>query len=118
MAGRGASLVCLPEMFSTGFSLETSVTAEALDGPTPTFLRELARESHMFVVGGFVRQHRHPAHVSDRVDPRDAGPTLVVGHHEPPGVDGHTERPEADPTRARSHTDRHEDDIAVNLLRP
>jgi len=36
----GAELLVLPEMFSTGFSMDTSITAESLDGVTPTFLRK------------------------------------------------------------------------------
>lgn len=68
--GKGVDLLVLPEMFSTGFSLETSVTAEALEGPTPTFLRELARELRMFVVGGFVCEQPGigPQNVSLAVD--------------------------------------------------
>jgi len=50
----GAEIFVLPEMFATGFSLEASVTAEPLEGPTPTFLRTLARDLDMAVVGGFV----------------------------------------------------------------
>lgn len=50
----GADLFILPEMFSTGFSMERSVTAEPLDGPTPTMLRSMARELDMIVTGGFV----------------------------------------------------------------
>ena len=66
----GADLLVLPEMFSTGFSMETSVTAEPLDGPTPTFLRSLARDLDMAVVGGFVldRDDAGPQNVSLAVD--------------------------------------------------
>ncbi len=46
-------LIVLPEMFATGFSMSTQVTAEPMDGPTPTFLRELARSHKVAVVGGF-----------------------------------------------------------------
>lgn len=51
---QGADLIVLPEMFSTGFSMDTSITAEAFDGATPSFLRSLARELDLNVVGGFV----------------------------------------------------------------
>jgi predicted amidohydrolase len=51
---QGAELFVLPEMFATGFSLDTAVTAEPPDGPTATFLRTLARDLEMAVVGGFV----------------------------------------------------------------
>ncbi|MFP4087582.1 MAG: nitrilase-related carbon-nitrogen hydrolase [Desulfobacteraceae bacterium] len=37
-------LVVFPEMFSTGFSMDTDVIAEAKDGSTPTLLRSMARE--------------------------------------------------------------------------
>ncbi|MBW2073033.1 MAG: hypothetical protein JRI89_17530, partial [Deltaproteobacteria bacterium] len=50
----GADLLIFPEMFSTGFSMDTSTTAEPLNGPTPTLLRSLGRELQTLVVGGFV----------------------------------------------------------------
>jgi predicted amidohydrolase len=53
-AAAGAHLLVLPEMFATGFSMEVSVTAEAPDGPTANFMRELARELQLTVVGGLV----------------------------------------------------------------
>ncbi len=67
---QGAGLFVLPEMFATGFSLDTSVTAEPLDGPTPNFLRTLARDLHMAVVAGFVlgRPGARPRNVALAVD--------------------------------------------------
>jgi predicted amidohydrolase len=50
----GADLFILPEMFATGFSMDTSVTPEPLEGPTPELLRLLAQEHSMAVIGGFV----------------------------------------------------------------
>ncbi len=66
----GAELLVLPEMFHTGFSLDTSVTPEGIDGPTSTFMRELAKEMKMAVVGGFVlqREGERPQNVSLAVD--------------------------------------------------
>ena len=66
----GADLLVLPEMFSTGFSMDTSITPEPLDGPTPSLLRSLARELSMEVVGGFVlaRDEAGPQNVSLAVD--------------------------------------------------
>ena len=66
----GADVVVLPEMFSTGFSMETSVTPEPLDGATPDLLRSLARELNLVVVGGFVleRETGRPQNVSLVVD--------------------------------------------------
>jgi len=49
----GCGGVVLPEMFSTGFSMETGVTAETLSGPTPSFLRTLASNLDLWVTGGF-----------------------------------------------------------------
>ena len=74
MAGQakkaGAELLVLPEMFSTGFSMNTSVTAESLDGVTPTLLRTLARKLGLAMVGGFVllREEGGPQNVSLAVD--------------------------------------------------
>jgi omega-amidase len=66
----GAELLVLPEMFSTGFSMDTSITAEFLDGVTPTLLRRLARELGLAIVGGFVlaRDDGGPQNVSLAVD--------------------------------------------------
>jgi predicted amidohydrolase len=66
----GAELFILPEMFSTGFSMDTSITSETLDGLTPTLLRTLARELNLALVGGFVlaRDDGGPQNVSLAVD--------------------------------------------------
>ena len=66
----GAEVVVLPEMFSTGFSMDTAITPESLDGITPTFLRALARDLDLAVVGGFVleRADGGPQNVSLAVD--------------------------------------------------
>jgi predicted amidohydrolase len=52
----GAQLVILPEMFATGFSMDPGVTAEPPDGPTPTFLHDLACDGGVTVIGGYVRE--------------------------------------------------------------
>jgi omega-amidase len=66
----GAELLILPEMFSTGFSMDTSITPEPLGGPTPTLLRSLAQEHGMAVIGGFVLSGKDnaPLNVSLAVD--------------------------------------------------
>jgi omega-amidase len=63
-------LLILPEMFSTGFTMDTSITPEPLDGPSPTLLRSLAREHEMAVIGGFVlsQENKGPLNVSLAVD--------------------------------------------------
>jgi omega-amidase len=48
------SLVVLPEMFATGFSMNVAGIAEEEGGPTPVFLSEMAREFRVFVIGGVV----------------------------------------------------------------
>ncbi|MHA3774007.1 carbon-nitrogen family hydrolase [Verrucomicrobiota bacterium sgz303538] len=48
------SLVVLPEMFSTGFSLDTDVTRQKAGCEDETFLAELAREYDVYVLGGVV----------------------------------------------------------------
>ncbi|MBL9182830.1 MAG: carbon-nitrogen family hydrolase [Verrucomicrobiaceae bacterium] len=50
------SLIVLPEMFATGFSIETKITAEPEQGTTEQFLIEMAREHRCAVIGGLVAQ--------------------------------------------------------------
>ncbi len=52
-AAAGADLVVLTEMFATGFSMSTHLTAEEEDGPTVAWLAEQAR-SHGVVLAGSV----------------------------------------------------------------
>ncbi len=49
-------LVCLPEMFATGFSMNVEEIAEEPDGPTHEFLSDLAREHGMFLQGSAVHR--------------------------------------------------------------
>jgi omega-amidase len=92
---RGTDLVILPEMFSTGFSMDTSITPEPLNGPTPTLLRSLARELEMAVVGGFVlaRENAGPQNVSLAVDHHGNDLALYAKIHQIPilGEDAHYE---------------------------
>ena len=50
-AGAGARLVVLTEMFSTGFSMRTDVTAEETGGPSSSFLVAQAKEHGVWVCG-------------------------------------------------------------------
>jgi omega-amidase len=79
----GADLLILPEMFSTGFSMDTSLTPEPLDGPTPTLLRTLARDHDMTVIGGFVLSHENkgPMNVSLAVDSKGSDLALYAKIH-------------------------------------
>jgi len=49
----GARLVSLTEMWSCGFSMNTDVVAEAPDGPTATFMHDLAAETGAWIAGSF-----------------------------------------------------------------
>jgi omega-amidase len=48
------SLVVLPEMFSTGFSMNLECVAEGQDGDTHRFLADAARKYVAYVLGGLV----------------------------------------------------------------
>jgi predicted amidohydrolase len=48
------SLVALPEMFATGFTMNVGTAAESADGPTAHFLAEEARNLGVFLMGGLV----------------------------------------------------------------
>ena len=81
---QGADLFVLPEMFSTGFSMETSLTGESLDGPTPSLIRSLAREWEMAVVGGFAlsKKDRGPQNVALAVDRNGKDVALYAKIHQ------------------------------------
>lgn len=53
---RGADLVILPEMFTTGFSMESSTLAEVEEGATHTWLREQAERLRAVVTGTLIVQ--------------------------------------------------------------
>jgi omega-amidase len=48
------SLIVLPEMFSTGFSMNLGVTCQKDEREDEAFLQALARNHHSFVIGGVV----------------------------------------------------------------
>ena len=48
------TLLLLPEMFATGFSMNADSIAEAVDGPTAQFVAKLARENGLYVLAGLV----------------------------------------------------------------
>ena len=49
------SLLVLPEMFATGFSLDTNETREWSGGETESFLGDLAQDCHSYILAGSVR---------------------------------------------------------------
>jgi len=74
------SLVVLPEMFATGFSMHARVIAEGRRSPTTEFLRTLARQHRVCVVGGMVRARGPGAYVNEAVA---VGPTgRLRGHYD------------------------------------
>jgi omega-amidase len=48
------TLLLLPEMFATGFTMNADIVAECLGGPTRRFLSELAVQHRVFVQAGIV----------------------------------------------------------------
>jgi predicted amidohydrolase len=50
----GTDLVLLPEMCTTGFSMKPERIAEAMDGKTVTWLRELSKSKQLAIGGSFV----------------------------------------------------------------
>lgn len=52
----GAQLVVLPEMFASGFSLNTDRTAEPFDGPSSQFLRESAQRHGTYICGSIAER--------------------------------------------------------------
>lgn len=50
------SLLVLPEMFSSGFSMNVSQAADTAAAETEVFLAGLARQSGIYVLGGLARQ--------------------------------------------------------------
>ena len=53
-AAGGARLIVLTEMFATGFSMNVERTAEPVDGPTVTWMREQAARHDAWVAGSVV----------------------------------------------------------------
>jgi omega-amidase len=49
-------LIVLPELFSTGYTMNSSPFAEDLSGETPCFLSKLARDYHVNVIGSFIEK--------------------------------------------------------------
>ena len=50
-------LAVLPEMFSTGFTMDPSALAEPPDGPTAVFLAQTAKRFGVYLLGGLAGRH-------------------------------------------------------------
>lgn len=66
------SLLLLPEMFATGFSMNAQKVAEPVTGVTVRFLQGLAARHHIYVVGGVAlsREGEGPTNEAVCVTPR------------------------------------------------
>lgn len=51
-------LIVLPEMFNTGFSMESSKLAEQMDGPTVQWMRAVAAQKSCVVTGSIIVEER------------------------------------------------------------
>jgi omega-amidase len=58
-AAQGCDVAVLPEMFATGTSLNTAITAESADGPTDAFLTTAAQKHAMNIIAGFALQGKN-----------------------------------------------------------
>jgi len=47
-------IIVLPEMFSTGFSMEPEQHAETMDGPTVSWMKKLAAEKRVIITGSII----------------------------------------------------------------
>jgi len=59
---RGADLVVLPEMFTTGFSMDSAALAEPEEGPTYHWLREQAARLDAVVTGSVIIEAADGSH--------------------------------------------------------
>ncbi|MCU0405141.1 MAG: nitrilase family protein [Chitinophagaceae bacterium] len=52
----GGQVVVLPEMFSTGFSMQPEKMAETMDGPTVNWMRSIASNKNIVLTGSLIIQ--------------------------------------------------------------
>jgi omega-amidase len=52
----GSEVVVLPEMFSTGFSMQPRLFAETMDGPTIAWMREIAARKKIILTGSIMAE--------------------------------------------------------------
>jgi omega-amidase len=53
---KGVELVCLPELFSTGFTMNSEKFAETIPGATSRFLADQAKRYRIHVIGGLIEK--------------------------------------------------------------
>lgn len=54
--GSGVDLIVLPELFSTGYTMNSETLAEDFNGETPSFLSEIAKKYNVNVLGSFIEK--------------------------------------------------------------
>lgn len=59
---RGADLIILPEMFTTGFSMESETLAEAEHGPTSKWMKAQAAKLNAVITGSVIIQAADGSH--------------------------------------------------------
>ena len=52
-------LIVLPEMFSTGFTMQPSSVAQTMNGPTVLWMIAIAKTNNMAILGSIVVQQNH-----------------------------------------------------------
>lgn len=51
---KGSNVIVLPEMFSTGFTMNAEAFAETMDGPTMLWMTDMAKKSGSAILGSFI----------------------------------------------------------------
>lgn len=78
LAGADESdLIVLPEMFSTGFSMNVDAVAESDPSETEKFLKSLAREKGAAVLGGLVRKNENGSGRNELIAFAPSGEELI-----------------------------------------
>jgi predicted amidohydrolase len=54
-----ADIIILPEMFNTGFSMDSSGISEKMSGPTINWMKEISLLSHSAVCGSLAIEEDH-----------------------------------------------------------
>ncbi len=53
-----AEIIVLPEMFTTGFSMQPEKFAETMDGPTIDWMRRLSEEKRAIITGSIIIEEK------------------------------------------------------------
>ncbi len=71
---RGATeIVVLPEMFSTGFTMDSDTLAEPITGPTIKMLKQYGSDYNLAICGSFIcKDHGHFYNRAFFITPQDA----------------------------------------------